>query len=77
MRRHQGNVHARGGPMESLKHGLGRDIQCVSKSKYNWDLQQRGFLDPRRREYHVEEGQYRPECDVVENSVSLAFFARS
>ena len=62
--------------MESLEHGLERDIQRVSKSKYNWVLE-RSFLDPWCREYHVEEGQHRPECDVVENSVSLAFFARS
>jgi hypothetical protein len=61
--------------MKSQKDGLERDIQSVSKSKYNWVVK-RSFLDPWCRKYHVEEGQHRMECDVVENSVSLAFFAR-
>jgi hypothetical protein len=60
--------------MESLEHGLERDIP---KTKYNWGLD-RSLPDPWRREmYHVEEGQHRPECNVVENTVNLAFLDRS
>jgi hypothetical protein len=62
--------------MGSLERGLQRDIPRTSKTKYNWGLD-RSLPDLWCREmYHVE-GQHRPECDVVENSVSLAFFDRS
>jgi len=58
--------------MESLEHGLERNIPRVSKTRYNGGLDWSLPNPWCRKMYHVE--QSHSECDVVENSVSLAFF---